>query len=141
MKTPTEVGPIAEYLITTYCTSVEAETPDDVRKACELLISKAARAIEKYNDQDVALEVLGRTSRYVATNPMEPDPADTLYREAVDAVVKCQRASPAFLQRRLGIGYNRAARMIEAMERDCIVSAMDRNGARTVLMLEVSHAN
>lgn len=140
MKTPTEVGPIAEYLISTYCTSVGVETPDDVRKACELLISKAARAIEQYNDQAVAQDVLGRTSRHLAAHPIEPEPADVLYREAVEAVVKCQRASPAFLQRRFAIGYNRAAHMIEAMERDCIVSAMDRNGARTVLMLEVPRA-
>ncbi len=140
MKSPAEVGQIAEYLITTYCTSAGVEAPDDVRKACELLISKAARAIEKYNDQAVAQEVLGRTSRHLAAHPMEPEPADVLYREAVEAVVKCQRASPAFLQRRFDIGYNRAARMIEAMERDRIVSAANPSGARTVLLQEVPHA-
>lgn len=140
MKTPAEVGQIAEYLITTYCTSSGVETPDDVRKACELLISKAARAIEKYNDQGTAVAVLDRTSRYVAANPMEPAPADPLYREAVEAVVKNQRASVSLLQRRFDIGYNRAARMIEAMERDRIVSGMNSDGARAVLMLEVPHA-
>ena len=70
MKTPTEVGQIAEDLITTYCTSAGVETPDDVRKACELLISKAARAIEKYNGHPKSVEVLSRTMSYVATNPM-----------------------------------------------------------------------
>lgn len=140
MKTPAEVGRIAEYLITTYCNSAGAETPEDLRKACELLISKAARAIEKYNDQTTALAVLDRTSRYVASHPMEPEPADPLYREAVEAVVRNQRAGVAFLQRRFGIGYNRAARMTEAMERDRIISGMNSDGARTVLMLEVPHA-
>lgn len=140
MKSPAEVGQIAEYLITTYCSAAGTETPDDLRKACELLISKAARAIEKYNDQATAVGVLERTSRYVATHPMEPEPADPLYREAVEAVVKNQRASAAFLQRRFGIGYDRAARMIEAMERDHIVSGMNSEGARVVLMLEVPHA-
>jgi len=140
MKTPAEVGQVAEYLITSYCTSVEAQTPDDVRKACELLISKAARAIEKYNGQDVALDVLGRTSRYVAAHPMEPEPADPLYREAVEAVINNQRASTTFLQRRFDIGYNRAAHMIEAMERERIVSAGSRDGARAVRVLEVPHA-
>lgn len=140
MKSPAEVGQIAEYLITTYCSAAGTETPDDLRKACELLISKAARAIEKHNDQAIAVEVLERTSRYVATHPMEPDPADPLYREAVEAVVKNQRASASFLQRRFGIGYNRAARMIEAMERDRIISGMNNEGARAVLMLEVPHA-
>lgn len=65
---------------------------------------------------------------------------DPLYREAVEAVVQNQRASVAFLQRFLGIGYNRGARIIEAMERDRIVSGMNSDGARAVLMLEVPHA-
>jgi DNA segregation ATPase FtsK/SpoIIIE-like protein len=140
MKTPVEVGQIAEDLITTYCSAAGTETPDDLRKACELLISKAARAIEKYNDQATAVEVLERTSRYVATHPMKPETADPLYRDAVEAVVKNQRASASFLQRRFGIGYNRAARIIEGMERDRIVSGMNSEGARAVLMLEVPHA-
>lgn len=140
MKTPAEVGQLAEYLISTYCTSAGVENPDDVRKACELLISKAARCIEKYNDQPAALAVLNRTIRYHQANPMEPEPVDPLYREAVEAVVKNQRASVAFLQRRFDIGYNRAARIIEAMERDRIVSGMNSDGARAVLMLEVPHA-
>lgn len=140
MKTPVEVGQIAEDLITTYCSAAGTETPDDLRKACELLISKAARAIEKYNDQSTAVEVLERTSRYVATHPMKPETADPLYRDAVEAVVKNQRASASFLQRRFGIGYNRAARIIEGMERDRIVSGMNSEGARAVLMLEVPHA-
>jgi DNA segregation ATPase FtsK/SpoIIIE-like protein len=140
MKTPAEVGQIAEYLITTYCTDAGIETPDDVRKACELLISKAARCIEKHKDQATALDVLGRTIRYHQANPMEPEPVDPLYCEAVAAVVHTQRASVAFLQRFLGIGYNRAARIIEAMERDRIVSSMTRDGARSVLVLEVPHA-
>ncbi len=65
---------------------------------------------------------------------------DPLYREAVESVVQNQRASVSFLQRRLGIGYNRAARMIEAMEAASIVSGMNNDGARAVLVLEVPHA-
>lgn len=64
---------------------------------------------------------------------------DPLYREAVEAVVKNQRASISFVQRRFGIGYNRAARMIEAMERDRIISGINSDGSRTVLVLEVPH--
>ncbi|MCY1313594.1 DNA translocase FtsK [compost metagenome] len=71
---------------------------------------------------------------------MEPEPVAPLYREAVEAVVRNQRVGAAFLQRRFNIGYNRATRMIEAMERDRIVSRMNRDGARAVLMLEVPHA-
>lgn len=137
MKTPAEVGLIADYLITTYCSEAGIETPDDIRKACELLISKAARAIEKYNDQATAMAVLDRTSRYVAAHPLEVEPVDPLYREAVALVIEHQRPLISFIQRRLLIGYNRAARMIEAMERDCIVSSMNSDGSRSVLVLEV----
>ena len=62
---------------------------------------------------------------------------DPLYREAVALVVKHQRGNISFIQRRLLIGYNRAARMIEAMEAAGIVSCMNSDGARSVLVLEV----
>jgi S-DNA-T family DNA segregation ATPase FtsK/SpoIIIE len=70
----------------------------------------------------------------------EASTVDPLYREAVIAVVQNQRASTAMLQRRLVIGYNRAARMLEAMEAAGIVSGMNNDGARSVLVLEVPRA-
>ncbi|TBU78192.1 hypothetical protein [Phytopseudomonas daroniae] len=70
MKTPAEVGQMAETFITTYVITAECQTAEDLRKACELLISKAARAIEKYNGNPVAVDVLSRSMTYVATNPM-----------------------------------------------------------------------
>lgn len=73
-------------------------------------------------------------------DPAKQDPVDPLYNEAVAAVVHSQRASVAFLQRFLGVGYSRAARIIEAMEHNRIVSGMNSDGARAVLMLEVPHA-
>jgi len=59
--------------------------------------------------------------------------ADSLYNEAVEIVVESRKASISYLQRRLKIGYNRAARMIEEMEKAGIVSAIQSNGAREVL--------
>ena len=59
--------------------------------------------------------------------------ADPLYDEAVGIVLKTRRASISSVQRQLRIGYNRAARLIEDMERAGLVSAMQSNGNREVL--------
>jgi len=58
---------------------------------------------------------------------------DPLYDEAVAIVLKTRRASISSVQRQLRIGYNRAARLIEDMERAGLVSAMQSNGNREVL--------
>ena len=61
------------------------------------------------------------------------DESDPLYDEAVEFVTHSRRASISAVQRKLRIGYNRAARMIEAMERAGVVSEMNSNGSREVL--------
>lgn len=58
---------------------------------------------------------------------------DELYDEAVFIVTKSRKASISNIQRRLKIGYNRAARLIELMEEQGIVTAMESNGSREVL--------
>jgi S-DNA-T family DNA segregation ATPase FtsK/SpoIIIE len=58
---------------------------------------------------------------------------DPLYDQAVDAVVRAQRVSVSSIQRRFKIGYNRAARIVEAMEAAGVVSSMETNGTREVL--------
>ena len=59
---------------------------------------------------------------------------DALYDEAVSFVIESRRASISSVQRKLRIGYNRAARLIEAMEEAGVVSAMNSNGSREVLV-------
>ena len=59
--------------------------------------------------------------------------ADPLYDQAVEVVVKTRRPSISLVQRHLRIGYNRAARLIEQMERAGLVSSMGSNGNREVL--------
>ncbi len=59
--------------------------------------------------------------------------SDALYDEAVHYVCKSRRASISSVQRKLRIGYNRAARLIEAMEAAGVVSEMGTNGQREVL--------
>jgi S-DNA-T family DNA segregation ATPase FtsK/SpoIIIE len=59
--------------------------------------------------------------------------SDPLYDQAVAIVLRTRRASISLVQRHLRIGYNRAARLIEQMERSGLVSAMQTNGNRDVL--------
>jgi len=64
----------------------------------------------------------------------EGDPeSDPLYDQAVAIVLESRKASISYVQRRLKIGYNRAARMIEDMEAAGLVSALQSNGNREVL--------
>jgi DNA segregation ATPase FtsK/SpoIIIE, S-DNA-T family len=60
--------------------------------------------------------------------------ADPMYDQAVAVVLKTRRPSISLVQRHLRIGYNRAARLIEQMERAGLVSAMQTNGNREVLV-------
>ena len=61
------------------------------------------------------------------------DESDALYDEAVHHVTQSRRASISSVQRKLRIGYNRAARLIETMEAAGVVSSMGTNGQREVL--------
>ena len=63
----------------------------------------------------------------------EEEIEDDLYAEAVAFVRETQRGSISSVQRKLLIGYNRAARMIERMEREGIVSPMKNDGSREVI--------
>jgi DNA segregation ATPase FtsK/SpoIIIE, S-DNA-T family len=63
----------------------------------------------------------------------EGSEADPLYDEAVNFVLESRRASISAVQRKLKIGYNRAARMIEAMEMAGVVTSMNTNGSREVI--------
>jgi len=69
-----------------------------------------------------------------ATTTMEADgEADALYDQAVKIVTETRRASVSGIQRRLKIGYNRAARLVETMEAAGLVGSLQSNGFREVL--------
>lgn len=60
--------------------------------------------------------------------------SDPLYDQAVEVILKNRRASISLVQRHLRIGYNRAARLLEEMEKAGLVSAMSGNGNRDILV-------
>ena len=60
--------------------------------------------------------------------------ADPMYDQAVQVVLKNRRASISLVQRHLRIGYNRAARLLEQMENSGVVSPMQSNGNREILV-------
>jgi S-DNA-T family DNA segregation ATPase FtsK/SpoIIIE len=67
--------------------------------------------------------------------PVGEDDAETqLFRKAVQVVAESQKASTSYLQRQLRVGYNNAARLIERMEKEGVVSAPDHVGRREVLV-------
>ncbi|WP_281241248.1 DNA translocase FtsK [Vibrio xiamenensis] len=65
---------------------------------------------------------------------MEDEQFDSLIPEAKKHIVETQRASISNLQRHFKIGYNRAARIVEALEELGVVSSESHNGLRSVLI-------
>jgi S-DNA-T family DNA segregation ATPase FtsK/SpoIIIE len=67
----------------------------------------------------------------------EDERSDALYDQAVDLVARERKCSTSFIQRHLQIGYNRAARIVEHMEREGLVSAANHVGKREVLARDI----
>ncbi|MGU9991808.1 DNA translocase FtsK 4TM domain-containing protein [Bordetella avium] len=65
---------------------------------------------------------------------MADNESDPMYDQACEVVLKHRRASISLVQRHLRIGYNRAARLLEQMEQSGMVSAMQSNGNREILV-------
>jgi S-DNA-T family DNA segregation ATPase FtsK/SpoIIIE len=73
--------------------------------------------------------------------PGEADePVDEMYDRAVAIVAETRKVSISYLQRRLSVGYNRAAKMVEHMEREGVVSAPDNKKVREVLITGIDAA-
>ena len=86
----------------------------------------------KYLD-DVLQDTGGAGAPIPGLEPLADSEGDALYDQGVSIVTESRRASISYLQRRLKIGYNRAASMIEDMEKAGVVSEVQSNGTREVL--------
>lgn len=80
------------------------------------------------------LQETGPIPGWSSLDTSSSEDSDELYDEAVNFVIESRRASISAVQRKLRIGYNRAARLIEAMEEAGLVSEMNTNGTREVLV-------
>jgi DNA segregation ATPase FtsK/SpoIIIE, S-DNA-T family len=94
---------------------------DDVRRVVEFV---KEQAIPTYNQE---LQTLKQEEA------KEEEAQDEVYEQAKDLVLSTGQASASLIQRRLRVGYPRAARMIEQMETEGIVGAAGRDGRREVL--------
>ncbi|MDC1007461.1 DNA translocase FtsK 4TM domain-containing protein [Gammaproteobacteria bacterium] len=93
------------------------------------------RAEPDYIDDIVSsAQETGPIPGWSGSDTASSEDADDLYDEAVSFVLESRRASISAVQRKLRIGYNRAARLIETMEESGLVSEMSSNGSREVLV-------
>jgi len=102
----------------------------EVHKVCNFLRDKS----EPNYLEEVVQEPSSGADSIPGLEPMQnSDGSDPLYDQAVAIVTETRKASISYVQRRLKVGYNRAARMIEEMESTGVVSAVQSNGSREVL--------
>ena len=94
-------------------------------------VQRVAKKMRELGQPTYIEEVL--KSPELIENLEDSDGDDELYNQAVEFVVETRRASISSVQRKFRIGYNRAARLIETMEENGIVSPMNSNGSREVL--------
>ncbi len=96
-------------------------------------IEKIVNSIRGQGEPDYMEEITAQTSNETSSISGEDGDEDELYSQAVDIIKSEGKASTSFLQRKLQIGYNRAARIIDMMEEKGVVSKANHVGKREVL--------
>jgi S-DNA-T family DNA segregation ATPase FtsK/SpoIIIE len=100
-------------------------------------VHRVVKHLKSTGEPDYLEEILQEATESIPGFPVDSDgdteDNDPLYDQAVRIVTETRRASISGVQRRLKIGYNRAARMIEEMERTGIVGPAETNGSRQVI--------
>ncbi len=111
----------------------------DVEKVVDDLKSKARPAyIESVTDEDGDFDGSDVMNAMFGGGSSDGEKVDALYDQAVAIVAREGKASTSFIQRCLQIGYNRAARIIEEMEKQGVVSPANATGKREVLIRDFS---
>jgi S-DNA-T family DNA segregation ATPase FtsK/SpoIIIE len=96
--------------------------------------------LPEYDEEVVSQPVQLGKGRSITMDAGNADADDELWQDAVSVVVEGRKASTSLLQRRLRIGYARAARLIEAMEEQGIVGPADGSRPREVLISSLDEA-
>ena len=96
-------------------------------------VAKVVKFLKSQGKPTYVDGVTDEKKNQIANNNMSGE-VDELYSEAVELVITKKKASTSLVQRHFQIGYNRAARIIEKMEENNVVSEADRIGRREVLI-------
>ena len=104
-------------------------------------VHRVVEYLKQFGEPDYIDDILmsGTTDDLPGISRSSDSEVDPMYDDAVSVVLKTRKASISGIQRQLRIGYNRAARLIDQMEADGIVSPAETNGNRTVLAQSSEH--
>lgn len=102
----------------------------------DIEVHKVAHFLKQQGKPDYINDILNETqvSGIDVVDDLNDFEQDPLYDQAVAFVIEMRRVSTSSIQRRFKIGYNRAARIVEAMEKAGLVSQMEANGNREILI-------
>ena len=96
-------------------------------------VEKVVTHIRRQENPDYIESVIEEDTDLPLGDHIAEEGGDMLFNQAVSIIIRDQRASTSYIQRKLQIGYNRAARIIEEMEEKGIVSSPNNQGKREIL--------
>ena len=103
-----------------------------LRRSSSFLKSQGAPEYVDAVTEEVEDESLWRTGRHAGGEG--GGSGDDLYDQAVAVVLRDKKVSTSYVQRRLQVGYNKAASLIERMEKEGLISAANATGKREILV-------
>lgn len=110
---------------------------DDIKNEINVLSEKIDHLSEKQNSQytDVML-LLKKIEEKLNIDAVDQRSEDDLFDEAKDVVIEMQKASTSLIQRVLGIGYSRAAKLMDRLEIEGVIGKSNGSQPREVLLKE-----